>query len=385
MMTLISRAVRPLLVIAISSGCARGLHGPSLDTPTSPAPRQIDELSIAERRAILDRAQVWRPTSTRSLNLLRGPAGAGALAYNAPVICTYSHPKEPLTGDTPKFECDLKPKDRVKVKYGEDNGEVYAEVAATRLFWALGFPVDRMYPVTVTCVNCPADPHRASAIDWRPAAPDQAATRQIEPATIERKFDSKAVEVPGYKGWSWRELEDVADNKVGAPRAHIDALKLLAAFIQHVDSKPDNQALVCPENAIGKDRRGNATCSRPLLVVKDVGSSFADAKKLSFPKMKLESWKEVRIWKDEKTCQADLTSSLVGTLEHPKISEGGRKFLADRLNLLSDKQLNDLFTVSRVERRSESMDGRPVKVADWVRVFKDKRAQIVNHRCVDIP
>lgn len=49
--------------------------------------------------------------------------------------------------------------------------------------------------------------------------------------------------MPTFEGWSWRELEDIADNSVGAPRAQIDALKLLAAFIQHVDSKPSNQAL----------------------------------------------------------------------------------------------------------------------------------------------
>ena len=40
---------------------------------------------------------------------------------------------------TPKFECEVTPGDVVKVKYGENNGEVFAEVAASRLFWALGF------------------------------------------------------------------------------------------------------------------------------------------------------------------------------------------------------------------------------------------------------
>jgi hypothetical protein len=168
---------------------------------------------------------------------------------------------------------------------------------------------------------------------------------------------------------------------VGASRAHVDAFKLLAAFVQHVDSKAENQALVCPDAATRFDGQGNATCAQPFAMVKDLGSSFGRASRLAFPKMKLESWRDVEVWKDGKSCQAHLTSSLVGTLEHPRISEAGRKFLADRLSLLSDKQLLDLFTAARVERRKDSLQGRQVTADDWVRVFKAKRDQIVNHRC----
>jgi hypothetical protein len=57
-------------------------------------------------------------------------------------------PDKPLTGMTPKFKCDLGKGDEVKVKCGEKNGEVYAEVAASRLLWALGFQADVMCPRT---------------------------------------------------------------------------------------------------------------------------------------------------------------------------------------------------------------------------------------------
>ena len=70
--------------------------------------------------------------------------------FDAMVACAFSYPDKPLTGVTPKFECDVVPGDVVKVKYGENNGEVFAEVVASRLFWALGFHRDRMYPVRVT-------------------------------------------------------------------------------------------------------------------------------------------------------------------------------------------------------------------------------------------
>jgi hypothetical protein len=371
-----------LSVVALTAvSCARGKYGPSIDTPMTPAPRPLDELTVNERRATLDRAQVWRAIDTARLDLLAGPGGKDAFAFDANVSCGFHFPDEPLSGVTPKFECEVGPKDVVKVKYGENNGEVFAEVAASRLFWALGFVADRMYPVKVTCRQCPANPHLVSTEEWSLGRPGNVSTRVFDPAAIERKFDGEEVEVPKFEGWSWQELEAVADNEVGATRAQIDALKLLAAFVQHVDSKPANQALVCADDAVGRDREGNETCARPLLMVKDLGSTFAAASKVSFPKMKLASWRRVEVWKDEQKCQANLTSSLVGTLAHPLISEAGRRFLADRLTLLSDKQLHDLFTAARVERRDEEIRGKPVTAADWVRAFKEKRDEIVHHRC----
>jgi hypothetical protein len=372
------------LVIGLSAvmGCARGLHGPSINSPVKAAPRSIDELTVAERRSMLDRAEVWQPIDTAKLDLLAGPTGKGAIDFDARVSCAFAYPDKPLDGATPKFECALAPQDVVKVKYGLDNGEVFAEVAASRLFWALGFFADRMYPVKITCINCPADPYRASTTDWALGRPGNTATRVYDLAAIERKLDGKEIEVPKFEGWSWRELERLTDDAVGASRAQIDALRLLAAFIQHVDSKPDNQAFVCAEGAVGRDREGNATCEKPLLMIKDLGSSFAAASRVRFTKMKLASWRSVSVWKDKQACRAELTSSIVGTLAHPVISEAGRKFLADRLTLLSDTQIRDLFAAARVERRPDDrIDGRQVTADDWAAEFKAKRDEIVNHTC----
>lgn len=77
---------------------------------------------------------------------------------------------------------------------------------------------------------------------------------------------------------------------------------------------------------------------------------------------------------------------MTGSLEDPRISEAGRKFLADRLTRMRNKQIRDLFVVSNVEQRRETIAGadgskRPVTVDDWVRVFKRKRAEIVAAHC----
>ena len=70
------------------------------------------------------------------------------------------------------------------MKFGRDNGEVYAEVAATRLFWALGFPADHMYPVRVRCEGCPAGKEATRE--------DASGLILFDPASIERKFKGQA-------------------------------------------------------------------------------------------------------------------------------------------------------------------------------------------------
>src|SRR6476661_3654972 len=112
----------------------RGLFASSLPVlaaviVTIAAPAPVAAARDEAREAWLDmvrRAQVWRPGDVAAKDLAAGP-------------------KEP--GATPKFACRLPDGDEVKVKYGRENGEVYAEVAASRLLWALGFGADRVYPV----------------------------------------------------------------------------------------------------------------------------------------------------------------------------------------------------------------------------------------------
>src|SRR5205823_10186096 len=95
----------------------------------------------------------------------------------------------------------------------------------------------------------------------------------------------------------------------------------------------------------------------------------------------LPTWEKEPIWKDPAACVGNLKKSLQGTLPgNPTIGEAGRKFLADLLVQLSDKQIADMFTAARVDHFHEHEErNRPI--ADWVRVFKKKRDEVVNHHC----
>jgi hypothetical protein len=367
------------------SGCASGRFGPSPDTKAPEGPRTLKKLSVAERQDVMERANIWRALDTSSLDLIKGPVLPASQRVPAQVECTFVFPDKPLGGMTPKFQCDLGKGDVVKVKYGEKNGEVYAEVAASRLLWALGFQADVMYPARVTCRNCPDDPFAVSGVDWQRGNPGSGRTTVYDPAVIERESGT-AVEVPGYEGWAFPELDKLTARGGGATRAQIDALKLLAVFVQHSDSKPGQQEIVCQEGRKRKDAKGNEACAEAWLVIKDLGGSFGKATKLNTSKMNLADWDGAGIWKDAKQCIGDMPRSFTGSLEDPVIGEAGRRFLAQRLALLSDRQIGDLFKVSNVMAREQSIEGadgkkRTVTIDDWVRVFKRKRAEIVSARC----
>lgn len=326
------------------------------------APPQNKSLTDRDRAAAISRASVWSATNVESMDLKLGPQGKGAFAPMAEVRCNYNPQQD--SGNSPKFSCELEKGDIVKVKYGENNGEVYGVVAASRLFWALGFGADRWYPVTVVCHGCPADPMKGG----KPGLGDTT----FPVAAIERKFPGKVLETHPDSGWDWTELALINEKSGGAPRVHREALELLAALVQHTDSKPEQQRIVCPPDSPADP------CAQPFMYVHDLGLTFGKAtlaNKNAISGVNLPEWSKAGVWKDTKRCVAKLPQSLTGSLEDPTISEAGRKFLADLLMRLSDQQLHDLFEVARFDQRSN------MPVDAWVAAFNAKREAIVRASC----
>ncbi len=333
------------------------------------------------RRAAIQRAQVWTQTDVPSMDLRVGPKGAGAFPPDASIDCNYLEKK--MSGATPKFTCVIPPDDQLKVKYGRHNGEVYAEVAAARLFWALGFGAERMYPVSVNCSGCPA----AIAADTKIAS-------------VERKMKGTDLDTEHVVGWAWPELDQVDPHAGGASLAQRDALKLLATFVQHTDSKAEQQRLIClpsgdeaasksKEKKAAKGEKAQASvddCAEPFMMVHDLGQTFGHANRLNrsdVGSVNLNEWKKAPVWEDPERCIAYLPKSMSGSLDNPRISEAGRQFLANLLAELTDTQIHDLFDVSRFPQRWDAKQSpdHAATVEQWVDTFKKKRDEIVNHRC----
>jgi hypothetical protein len=315
------------------------------------------------RESLIARSRVWFPTDIPSMNLRIGPPGPDAFEPGATVTCEYVDKK--LKGVSPKFACRLPQGDEVKVKYGGANGEVYGEVAASRLLWALGFGADRMYSVRVICRRCPETVGGILRSNG---------DRIVDPAAIERKLPGEEL----FDRWGWEELDRIKEPAGGASKAERDALKLLAVLLQHSDSKAEQQRLICVEDS---------HCDVPMMMINDLGVTFGRANALKQQpraSVNLAEWATVPIWKDSARCVGNLSGSWKGTLKNPTISEAGRRFLADLLVQLSDQQLQDMFEAARVHLRPRAPDrgssGFPT-VDEWVNAFKQKRAEIVERRC----
>lgn len=328
----------------------------------------------SERRELVKRAQVWMPTNIPAMNLRLGPQGREAFQPGQDVACDYVF-DEDLPGTSRKFKCAISADDVVKVRYGQENGKVQGEVLATRLLWALGFGADAVYPVRVHCRGCSNDPW----VDRRPVAGEQ----YFELAAIERKFPGEEINADKDGGWSWKELRHVDEQLGGAPPAQLDALRLLAVFIQHTDNKIINERFVCLPGGTAAD----GSCNRPFLYMHDVGLTFGHANLFDVnneASVSFEDWASTPMWRaDPKMCVGHMRRSATGMLGDPQISEAGRKFLADLLVQLTDTQLHDLFEVARVDHRSRKPGSEEpsASVDEWVTAFKAKRDQIVNNRC----
>src|ERR1700704_5125150 len=167
------------LMLASTSLCACAHLG---------ATRKDPYATLEMRRAAIQRAQVWAPADVSSRDLRIGPEGPGAFPPNAAINC--DHRDKKMSGSTPKFACVIPPDDELKVKYGKHNGEVYAEVAAARLFWALGFGAERIYPVRVVCKG------------WPPEI-----LYDTDVASVERKMPGTDIDTRQVSGWAWPELD----------------------------------------------------------------------------------------------------------------------------------------------------------------------------------
>lgn len=399
-----------LFLIAFGSLSAQRLQ--AQDDQAKPEDQKIKKAfyTSKDRLAAMHSAALYVPRAVADADIIEGPEQNKhqfQLHYNDKVICDFTTPGSKMGGKTPKFECKITSvvsadgkvqtltpdmdEEPVKVKFGGEDNEVFAEIVATRLMWALGYYADSWFPVHVECHNCPENPVSGSG---------SPATRTYVPANIVRKFPWHKMTESGKdeEGWSWKEL----DTANGRPTYERDGLKLLAAFMQHSDNKPPQQRVTCHKVEIdSKTNPPSVTCDKSVMLVQDVGATFGGGGLFtsnSSAKMNLKVWSDKKLWdsagtdSSPKQCQASLRKSLTATdgLNDPKISEEGRRFDAGLMCQLSDKQIEDLFKAARVAEMPEyhNKDGSFKTGVDeasvtkqWVAAFKQKREDLAKARC----
>src|SRR4051812_37766296 len=200
--------VAALLGAALALSACRGLVSRAGDGQAAGREGASSGAETPELRAqALRRAHVWRepPRPIGAALLAANPDDS--LATDADVACTFQ--LRPSHGWSPKFECALPSGEDVKVKYGRNSVEVFAEVAATRLLSALGFGADRMYVVrSVKCRGCPLHPYpKLEILDAVRRDPGREVTFDV--AAVERRMPGRAVRTATADGWTWPELDQI--------------------------------------------------------------------------------------------------------------------------------------------------------------------------------
>jgi hypothetical protein len=325
------------------------LHARNADPPAWTERARLDAL----RRAV-----VWRPPA---VPIEKADLAATPDALPDEVTCRFH--VDDLNGLTPKFECELRGGEVIKVKYA--GVERYGEVAASRLLRALGFGADNVsFARRVRCYGCPRFPFTTMKVVSLAGAErlfekglDYDSAIDFEWAAIERKSRRESIETPEVRGWAFHELARVPT----ASRTHADALTLMAVFLAHWDNKAENQRLQCLSGGPGRD----GACARPFAMLQDVGGTFGPRK------VELDAWKAAPLWEDRAQCRVTMASLPHGgaTFTPVGISEAGRQFLASRLSRLRDAQIEALFRGARFEHHNGTVEG-------WVAAFKQRVAAI---------
>jgi hypothetical protein len=415
-------------MLAVAAGLALGTNAVRAQVE---APPVLIETSGDQRRAYLAEAQIWKPGGIPTPEQLReGPPGRTPLrgipvGADGEVSCTYERGGAGLPGRTAKFTCRTEAGRSIRVKYYDGNPktgnrEVFAELLATRLFWALGFDADAVYPVVVRCLQCPSNPNTgAGPRESRRFLGIVEALYEGTPIASKEDLD---------QGWSFGEVRAaIAGLPHGELRArqqvHFEALSLLGVFIQHGDRKPTQQRLVCRsavDTSAGEvhvldleggiqlpvmlERPHSRACSATVLTVQDLGATFGGAGQLSknaTAKVHLSSWAGTPIFAQRsvadrqgtaaRPCRGNITVSMAAGRDaddQPAISDEARRFLHGRLAALTSAHIRALFEVAHIDEVGEPQEwrdranGRVLTGIDaWVAAFQAKVAEIGRTSC----
>lgn len=388
------------------------LSGPCLAEQRNTPSRPVLRVSPQERQQAIRAARVWEPFDPTGVDVVQGPKAAQGRSFRfaETLRCTFVDPDQlpqPLGGMTQKFLCRSEDGSVLKVSYDLNNHEIFAEVAASRLHWILGFNVHTTTSVRVECKNCPGDPwawysltpaerQRYRTGQPSPERPPTSAWNHhftpglqvFIPATVETPSPGVPIETAQQQGWSFAELALLNQQNrqlAATQKQQRDALILLNSMLQNADTKPENQQLVCLDPGAQNSRP--EPCQNSVLLIDDLGWSFGRGYRLGRPfessKMRLDHWREAPVWKDRSRCVTGIQPALDGTLRPTRISEAGRQFLLQRFALLSQQQKEDIFRSARVEMQQINA-GAPEQwgePADWARVLDSKFAEIAAVRC----
>lgn len=354
-----------------------------------PAAAQESCFTSEARAQAEQRAKVWQEPDPDYDPVLgysprngprRGAVPADSAGLAKPINCVANRDPTQGAGTTPKFHCSIPgvvdddgDLIRYKVKphfKGQErakrNGEIYGEFLSSRFSKALGFFADDEWVADVTCPDC-----------------EKSLTRGFQGARFTPFQPAAGIELPLGKGidanCNGKDSGAIAGSlqkllQGGAPRAEIDAFKLWLAFIDHGDTKTDNQKFACLDSI--KNADGTRTCKpgQAVFYISDMGSTFGYSAS-SEKKATLSGWRG----KDPIRVSGGRCTTTAKSVGDASISEAGRQLLASGLQRLLDAERKD-GTITKVFRASRNQE-RDQSPEAWTAEFERKARTIIDARC----
>jgi hypothetical protein len=310
----------------------------------------------------------------------RGAPRADVTGHVGPFNCVANKDETPGAGTTPKFHCSVAgvtDEDGSLIRYkikphfkgqsaDKRNGEIYGEFLSSRFSKALGFFADDSWVADVNCPDC-----------------QKSLTRSFQGASFSGFQPAAGIELPLARGidvnCNNKDAGGLAESlqkllQSGAPRAEIDAFKLWLAFIDHGDTKTDNHKFACLKSRKNSDNTRTCEPGEAVFYVGDMGSTFGFSRS-SENKARLEGWRD----QNPIEVKGGTCSTTARSIGDARISEAGRKLLADNLQRLLDAEQRDK-TITRVFSASRNAErDRPAE--EWAAEFVRKARMIIDARC----
>jgi hypothetical protein len=264
--------------------------------------------------------------------------------------------------------------------------EVFTEVAATRIMWALGFPADHVYPVgSAACIGCGPDPFGNNLQNNTASLKDSPALFKIVSAEREAPYDE--IDADGDSTWSWSDAARFySDGEwTHQQKVEYDAYRLaLGLFHYHNDISQQNR-LVCAEWEPQTESKAKV-CKRPIIFVQDLGSTFGKAKpQFDFfavnARGSFSAWQDQTVFSNAASCQ--LRATLSGD---SRVLKEAQDLVAQRLARLDVSTVKSIFRLARFQlmdqkqiqrlRSSGSSDPEAAALDEWTNAFMKRVEEI---------
>ena len=191
-----------------------------------------------------------------------------------------------------------------------------------------------------------SDAHRSLSTS---ASSITATYEEFEWVAMERRFPARRNREPTGEGLGVLRARRSTPSKGGAPRAHVDALRLMAVFLAHWDNKAENQRLVCLSREWRRRHAVPGAVPAAAGRRRDVRSAESRSRRRG---------KRAAVWEDRRRARSRWTSCRTAAARSARRAcpRRGAGFWRTCSSSSTDAQLAELFTGAQLRQTS-----RPVQ------------------------